>query len=117
MSSPIRTVAELDAALPLPSSSSLELWVELEDGQAMSALTNGSVGWLMYLRFKGDSGLSSRNPSYSGDSAAVINYRLTNGQVDSYPASWAYSIEKVKLALRAFLETGQPPGWIQWHED
>ena len=27
-----------------------EVWVEMPDGQAMCALINGDLGWLMYLR-------------------------------------------------------------------
>ena len=51
----------------------------------MVALINGEFGWLMYLRYDGDAGFSSRNPSYQGPSDAMIEYFLSNGQLDEYP--------------------------------
>ena len=49
---------------------------------------NGDFGWLMYLRGNGDPGFSSRNPNYDGPPDAQIDYELSNGQRDLYPASW-----------------------------
>ena len=117
MSKTIRTVAELDIALPVPCSSLLELSVELDDGQSMVALINGGLGWLMHLRHYEDAGFSSRNPGYSGDPKGVISYQLSNGQIDEYPAAWAYPVEQLKQALTFFLESRQRPSWIQWHAD
>jgi hypothetical protein len=117
MSDPIRTVAELEAALAIPCPSFLELWVELDDGQLIAALVNRDRGWLMHLRYAGDSGFSSRNPDYRGDPNELIDYKLSNGQLDQYPASWAYPVADLKRALRFFIETRRPPDWIEWHED
>ncbi len=83
----------------------------------MVALINGEFGWLMYLRYDGDAGFSSRNPSYQGPSDAMIEYFLSNGQLDEYPASWALPTGDVRRALREFQTDGKPPVWIAWHSD
>lgn len=94
-----------------------ELWEEGPHGQQLCALVAGSMGWLMYLREPGDAGFSSRNPAYAGPADAVINYVLSNGQVDSYPASWAYPVDVVMQALDYFRAEGRPPPFISWHND
>ncbi len=95
-----------------------EVWLELgDDGPRLCALITGDRGWLMYLREPGDSGLSSRNPRYRGKPDASIEYRLSNGQVDAYPASWAYDLATVYEALIEFAAAGMPPTPIQWHAD
>jgi len=87
-----------------------ELWVESPDGQSLCALINGDRGWLMYLRHPdGDAGFSSRNPSYDGPSNAMISYRLSNGQLDEYPASRAYPVEEIERALEFFRKENRPP--------
>jgi hypothetical protein len=60
-----------------------EIWVRKEDGQAMCALINDDLGWLMYLRNDGDAGFSSRNPTYQGPGDAMPGYFLNNGQYRS----------------------------------
>jgi hypothetical protein len=94
-----------------------QIWIELPDGQSMSALINGGVGWLMYLRENGDAGFSSRNPSYSGPPTAEIEYKLDNGQHDSYPAAWALPIAEVQQALEYFRRELRPPPFVLWHND
>mgnify|MGYP007109935676 FL=1 len=51
------------------------------------ALINGVYDWLMYLREKRDSGVSSRNPEHEGtkDDRKVMDFMLSNGQLDYYP--------------------------------
>lgn len=94
-----------------------EIWEEGPHGQLLCALVAGSVGWLMYLREAGDAGFSSRNPAYAGAADTSIDYVLSNGQVDSYPASWAYPAEVVMQALDYFRTEGRPPAFIGWHND
>ncbi len=94
-----------------------EIWVESPDGQSLCALINGERGWLMYLREEGDSGYSSRNPDYDGPAEATIEYELTNGQHDWYPASWAVPIADVRQALEFFRREHRQPPFIVWHED
>ena len=75
------------------------------------------MGWLMYLRKNGDAGFSTRNPHYSGDPNAVLDYRLDNGQHDQYPASWALPIAEVQRAMEHFITNAGPPTWLTWHND
>ena len=94
-----------------------EIWIQKSDGQSMCALINGDVGWLMYLRSGGDPGFSSRNRDYAGAESATIDYVLSNGQRDQYPASWALPTALVNRALDYFREEGKPPPFISWHND
>src|SRR5678815_3132714 len=43
-----------------------EVWVDHGPYPALCALMNGNLGWLMWARYEGDAGFSSRNPAYSG---------------------------------------------------
>lgn len=101
----------------MEASSHKEIWVNAPDGQAMCALTSGELGWLMYLRHPEDAGFSSRNPSYDGPLEAEIEYVLSNGQVDRYPASWALPIQEVETALAYFNEHHRPPPFVHWHSE
>jgi hypothetical protein len=94
-----------------------EIWLEAPDGQSLCALINGDRGWLMYLRAPGDSGFSSRDPSYAGDPEARIEYRLSNGQRDWYPASWSLPVAEVRRALEYFASEQEQPSFIVWHAD
>ena len=94
-----------------------EIWEKSPDGQSLCALTNGEVGWLMYLRKSGDAGFSSRNPDYSGPENATIEYFLSNGQRDEFPASWALPILEILRALEYFRENNRPPPFVTWYND
>ena len=93
-----------------------EVWVDHGPYPAICALMNGNRGWLMWVRHEGDAGFSSRNPSYSGPPDDEIEYMLSNGQVDRYPASWAYSQEEIFAALEAFARLRRISG-ISWFND
>jgi hypothetical protein len=94
-----------------------EVWAESPDGQALCALINGDRGWLMYLREEGDAGFSSRNPTYDGPPDAQIEYELSNGQRDLYPASWALPVAEVRRALAYFKREHRPPPFVAWYND
>ncbi len=94
-----------------------EIWIEKPDGQSMCALINGDIGWLMYLRHNRDAGFTSRNPDFFGLESATIDYVLSNGQKDEYPACWALSVSIIKRALNFFEKEGRPPNFILWHND
>jgi len=83
----------------------------------MCALVNGDRAWLMYLRYDGDAGFSSRNPAYEGPEKVVIDYFLSNGQRDEYPAFWAYPTDKVFEALEWFAARRSSPSSIKWFND
>lgn len=94
-----------------------EIWIEVEDGQAMCALINGDKGWLMYLRNSEDAGFSSRNPNYNGDPKAVLDFYLDNGPCDEYPLSWVLPLDEVERAMAYFRKDKRLPTFITWHND
>jgi ribosomal protein L7/L12 len=130
-------VAELRQELaPFASQQFREIWVSVDaGGPSLAALMNTNVGWLMYLRHNdGDPGFSSRNPMYDESDATlgglafdgqfgrervpVITYRLSNGQKDEFPASWALPESDIMRALEYFVQhEGRRPSFVQWHDD
>lgn len=94
-----------------------EVWLQSPGGQILGALINGDWGWLMYLRNEGDSGFHSQNPDYAGSPSAEIEYRLSNGQHDVYPALWALPCTEVRRALAYFDREHQIPPFVVWHEN
>jgi hypothetical protein len=71
----------------------------------------------MYLRHVGDAGFSSRNPDYGGPAGEMLEYWLSNGQIDEYPAAWTYPSADLKHALVEFWETGELPRRVRWFDD
>jgi hypothetical protein len=95
-----------------------EVWMQQRDSwPSICALINGEAAWLMFLRFEGDSGLSTRNPDYSGPPKAVIEYYLSNGQRDEYPASWNITTSEALRALEYFFGNEKMAPWLRWHEE
>jgi hypothetical protein len=109
---------ELDEFLEAASTEQfLEIWVHHEHYPALCALVNGDLGWLMVFRFDGDTGRSSRNPSYSVPEAAEVEYYLSNGQCDVFPAAWSYAREDIFSALRYFAKNKCVPSWLSWSKE
>lgn len=100
-----------------------EIWVQLQeiedDERTMMALINGDWGWLMYLREEGNSGFSSRNPDYTGTDkdGKMMDFLLSNGQLDYYPLSYVLPVAQVTKALTYFEEYRALPKFITWHDD
>ncbi len=94
-----------------------EVWVEHGAFPCVCALIHGDRAWLMYLRYDGDAGFSSRNPAYDGSPDATIDYYLSNGQRDVYPAAWAYPTPQVLEAVTAFAKDRRMPESIAWCND
>ena len=95
-----------------------EVWMQHEAGwPAMGALINGEAAWLMHVRYEGDAGFSTRNPLYAGPEKAVIEYYLSNGKRDEYPASWNITTAEAIRGLQYFLEQEAMAPWLQWHEE
>ena len=96
----------------------LEIWMQHTIGcPVISALVNGDAAWLMFLRTEGDAGFSTRNPNYAGPPKAVIEYYLSNGQRDEYPASWNITTNEAMRALEYFFLKEDKAPWLEWHED
>lgn len=116
--SEIASAAELQAALATAEAIQFrEIWINSGGSPAILALLNGDIGWLMYLRCNGDAGFSSRNPDYHGDLDALTDYRLSNGQMDQYPTTWALPKAKIYAALAHFVEHRERSPSVQWHDD
>jgi hypothetical protein len=95
-----------------------EIWLAPADGwPTLTALVNGSAAWLMYLRYEGDSGYSTRNPNFGGPEAAMVEFQLSNGQVDEYPASWDITTAEAVRGMEYFFVTLQRPPWLTWQPD
>jgi len=109
---------ELIQLLSEASSPFAEVWLNNPDGwPTICALINAKSAWLMYLRFEGDSGFSTRNPEYRGSSEVKIEYCLANGQRDEYPASWDISTAQAVRVLEYFLTNEKMAPWLEWHQD
>ena len=92
-----------------------EIWLKGKNGESLCTLINGGIGWLMYLRFEGDAGYSSRNPNVT--STRDVEFILNNGQRDIYPENWTYDIHELRAAMQSFLVDGKRPNEIVWHDD
>ena len=116
--SPVASIADVRRTLIGQTTERFrEIWLTIADGPSLCALMNGNVGWLMYLRENGDAGFSSRNPRYEGSPSAMLEYYLSNGQRDVYPASWALDEEEIVRALEYFVEHRDRPPFVLWHDD
>ncbi|PYU69001.1 MAG: hypothetical protein DMG49_14615 [Acidobacteria bacterium] len=95
-----------------------EVWMQhAADWPAMGALINGEAAWLMYVRYEGDAGFSTLNAQYAGPEKAVIEYYLSNGQRDEYPAAWNITTAEAFRGLEYFFEEEGMAPWLQWHEE
>ena len=110
-------LADLASSLAeLPESGFAEIWVSHGSFPTLCALINGDRGWLMFLRYEGDAGFSSRNPDYA-PSHAELEFMLSNGQVDRYPAEWTYSRAQILETLEYFAHTRHLPAALYWFND
>lgn len=95
-------------------SSQFELWLSLAKGPSMCMLRNGEYAFLMYLRSPADPGFVSGTAANVG---AEVQYMLSNGQIDEYPQAWCVPVEQCYKALAYFfVNDGQRPKWIAWHD-
>lgn len=95
----------------------LEIWVSEGSGPSLCALLNRQCGWLMFLRFEGDTGFSSWQPLRVQSERPEEAFVLWNGQVDTYPSSWTMDRKVVFDALLEFVASGQRPSMVDWHDD
>jgi hypothetical protein len=95
-----------------------EVWINHTGGwPAICALVNGEAAWLMYMRYEGDAGFSTRNPLYAEPARAVIEYHLSNGQQDEYPAAWNITTAEAIRGLEFFFEEAGMAPWLHWYDD
>jgi hypothetical protein len=114
---PVETPAQLKTCLKaLDGETFLELKLTRGAGCSLTALTHHNRGWLMFLRYPGDVGFSSRDPD-AGDNENLLEFRLANGQHDEYPASWCLPLSEVWDAVVHFFEHGDKAPQVTWHDD
>jgi hypothetical protein len=107
--------SEVQTALArVPADGFAEFWIDQGGSPTICALMNGDRGWLIYLREEGDPGYRSENPDYAGLPGTTIEYVLSNGQGDRYPAAWSYPRDEVFAGLRSFAVHASPPTTICW---
>lgn len=102
-------------------------WNELEIGEdedpgeggdffGLIALINRKRSFLVYFRYAGDAGFSSRDPNYKGSPTATLGFAIS-GQADEYPVAWTVPTTAALHALEyALLHQARAP-WITWYED
>ncbi len=95
-----------------------EVWIHHTAGwPAVCALINGEAAWLMYMRYEGDAGFSTRNPQYTGPHKAMIEYYLSHGQCDEYPAAWNITTAEALRALEYFFDEKAMAPWLTWQDE
>ena len=96
-----------------------EIWLQdtADNAPSICALINGDAAWLMFQRYEGDAGFSTRDPNYAGPPKAKIEYHLSNGQRDEYPASWNITTSEAMRALEYFFLKEEMAPWLTWHEE
>ena len=106
------------SAVPARQWAELVLGLEEEDSGengtffGLIVLTSGDRSFLVYFRYSGDAGFSSRHPSYTGPPAATLDFTISNGQVDQYPLAWTAPTANALRAIEyAFLHQARAP-WI-----
>ena len=84
-----------------------------EESPSLTVLKNGDRAFLMYLKFSGDIGFTSR----SNYDQSPINFTLSNGQVDHYPGNWTIPFSQAKDAIMHFVKTQKMIPGIKWNDD
>ena len=115
---PINTHAELQQHFAaLPNRGFLELWLTLPADICISALINDDRALVIFGRYDGDAGLSSRSRDFADDDGQQLEFYLSNGQRDQYPLAWTIPTTDALAAFdHAFLYHKAAP-WILWHDD
>ena len=94
-----------------------EVFLKRANGEMFALLKNGDVAWAMVMRNERDAGYSTRNPAYSGAPDATIEYRLSNGRREQYPAVWAVPAADALRAAEYFFDQGGRAPFLTWHDD
>lgn len=84
-------------------------------GKAVSLLKSGDRAMLVFFRATGDPGLTSR--AGDGPHDHSLRFRLANGQVDEYPASWTVTFEEGLRVLEHFATHLAPAPFVRWNDE
>ncbi len=116
----VKSVADLENHLAtLPLSGFSEVWLVIDDGPYISTLINHQAdrALVMFGRYEGDPGLSSRSTDSACMSDEPLEFYLNNGQRDEYPIAWTVSTNEAREAFAYTLIHRQPLPSMTWHDD
>jgi hypothetical protein len=114
----ISTQTELQQHLAaLSNQGYFELWLTLPTDICISALINNDRALVIFGRYDGDAGLSSRNPDNADDNGKQIDFYLSNGQRDEYPLAWTIPTKDALTAFDYAFRYHRAAPWIVWHDD
>jgi len=93
----------------------MEIWIDGIGDSSLCLMTNRERSFLMYLRYSGDCGFSSRSSETNSDK--YCDFKLSNGQIDSYPENWTVDKELGFESLKEYFRTGERDTRISWKYD
>lgn len=110
------TAAHIRSVFPgsLETLTHAEIWLTTANGDRFCVMLNARLAFLMYLPPNNDCGMRSDNPD--GDESTFADFRLANGQTDSYPGNWLLPRDSGIAALYYVIENGKPDPQINWVE-
>ncbi len=112
----VRTGSELASILgDFSASQYLEVWVT-RDGESMCMLANGDRAWLMYLKNIDEECFTTRSDDIV-DQNEYLDFRLSNGQADEYPAYWTVKLAHATNGIAHFFDQGGRTTSLTWHDD
>jgi len=91
-----------------------EILISGHADSSMTVLTSENGALLMFLREKGNSGFTSR--SRTNEKKDLVDFKLSNGQLDEYPTNWLVGHEEARRAIVEY-KTGQRLDTINWMEE
>jgi hypothetical protein len=94
-----------------------EIWLRVGNTLALAMFVNGTSAWLMFLLNQDEECYHTSNPEFEGDAASTIDYYLSNGQHDIYPAAWAIGTDAAMLGMKHFFGTGRRSSGLSWVRD
>ncbi len=93
-----------------------DVWLSMEaDGPVLCMLKSDDRAFLLWMRERGDPGFSSRGRGRRN--APPQRFRLSNGQVDAYPAEWTIPFDEGRRAMEHFCVDGTRAPFVKWHDD
>lgn len=87
-----------------------------QENAAMGTLINGERALLLF-EDEDDESFHAFNPGSDESRGEKVDFILSNGQRDEYPAQECLPVEEALRALIFFFEKGEKPDWIHWVSD
>lgn len=94
-----------------------ELRIHEVDGPSLCLLKSDDRALLTFLSNDEDPGQTSRDGGTSASPADLVEFTLSNGQIDQYPASWTVDYAVARRVVEYFWFRREPAPFIAWHHD